>query len=415
MKKKKNIYLFIIVLLIGIPASFMTYLAIFLLDKISINILLFFKDNLLIILLPAIGGLIVGLLLNYGNLSAKGHGVPLLLATIKSEKTGLTKSDLQYEGLATTFTVITGGSVGLVGPIIELTTGITDILGRFFKFNLDNYQILIGSGAAASFTAVFNAPIAGIMFSLEVIHKDWSLKNIFFTTVASLSGYFFLNKIAVDYIYFFNYEFLNTNLNSKQYLFLILFTFFISLTSWLFIKMLLISENIFSKLKIPLSLKPMLGGLMVGIIGYYFFDILGTGSKLITNTDDINYSILLLSLILIFKIAATSLSIGSGGSGGLFAPMILSGLLTGLLAGKIGLILFPAYSINPLFLALCGTVGILAALIKAPITSILLILELYYLPNLIIPLIITSFIPFIILNLLKVKSIYSPELFDKEL
>ena len=95
--------------------------------------------------------------------------------------------------------------------------------------------------------------------------------------------------------------------------------------------------------------------------------------------------------------------------------MILIGLLSGLLAGNVGIILLPSYAISPVFLALCGISGIFGGLIKAPITSVLLILELFFLPNLVIPLILAAFIPYIILNLLKVRSIYSPELFNKNL
>ena len=415
MDKKKYLYMFIIILLLGIPAALITYLFIFLIDNLSLSIINYFADSLLIIIIPAIGGLLVGLILKYGNLSAKGHGVPLLLSTIKSEEKGLTESDLSSEGLATTFTVISGGSVGLVGPIIELTTGITDIVGRYLKFDLENYRILIGSGAAASFAAVFNTPFAGLVFSLEVIHKDWSLKNIFYTAIASFSGFYFINLLKPNYGYFFISELNIETLDIKQYIYLIVFTFIIAFIGWLFINLLLLNESTFSKLEIPLYIKPMLGGLMVGIIGYFFVDIMGSGSNIISNIENLDYRITILVAVLLLKIAATGFSIGSGGSGGLFGPMIFIGMISGIIAGKISLLFFPAFAISPLFLALCGLVGIFGGLIKAPISSIILVLELFYLPNLIIPLIIAGFVPFIVLNLLRIRSIYSPELFNKEL
>ncbi|MCF8001900.1 MAG: chloride channel protein [Halanaerobiales bacterium] len=415
MNYKNNLYLFIVIILLGLPATIFTHLFFFLIDQISINIINYFANNILLIFIPAIGGLIVGYLLNYGTLTAKGHGVPLLISTIKSNEKGLTKKDLHYEGLATSFTVISGGSVGLVGPIIELTTGISDIIGRYLNFELKEYQIIIGSAAAASFSAVFMAPFAATIFSLEVIHKDWSLKNIFYTISASFSSFLLMNLINPGYEYFFNFEILIEGFGRNQYIFLIIFTFLISLVGWLFINTLVLSESIFSKLDIPFYYKPACGGLLVGIVGYFYFEVLGTGSNIISNFNNLDTSILFISSILILKIIATSLSIGSGGSGGLFAPMILTGLLSGFLVGKIGLIFWPAFAINPIFLALCGLVGILAGLIKAPIASIILVLELFYLPNLIVPIILASFIPFIILNLMKVRSIYSPELFNKEL
>ncbi|HMA60457.1 MAG TPA: chloride channel protein [Halanaerobiales bacterium] len=413
---KKDLSLTIIVLLLGIPAAALTYLFIFIIDNISINIINYFSGSVLLIFIPALGGLIVGLLLKYGTLTAKGHGVPLLLSTIKSEQKGLTKSDLRYEGLATTFTVITGGSVGLVGPIIELTTGITDIIGRYLKFDLKNYQILIGSGAAASFAAVFCAPFAGILFSLEVIHKDWSLKNIFFTAMAAFSGNYFIGFIKPKYGYFFqNINIQQSTLDVNQYIYITIFSFFMAFIGWLFINTLLLDEHIFSNFEMPLYLKPMFGGLLVGMIGYFFIEIMGTSSNLITNLNKLDYTILMITALLLLKIAATGFSIGSGGSGGLFAPMILTGLFSGLLAGELGLLILPSFAVSPVFLMLCGVVGIFGGIIKAPITSVILVLELFYLPNLIIPLIIAGFVPFIILNLLKVRSIYSPELFNKEL
>ncbi|MDZ7672522.1 MAG: chloride channel protein [Halanaerobiales bacterium] len=415
MDKKKNIIMILLVLFIGIPAALFSYLFFFIIDKLSINIINYFKGSLLIILIPALGGLVVGILLKYGRLTARGHGVPLLLSTIKSQETGLTKSDLRSEFLATSFTVISGGSVGIVGPIIEITTGITDLLGRFFKFDLKNYQTLIGSGAAASFSAVFNAPIAAVIFSLEVINKNWSLKNLFYTIVASFSGFYFKSLILPNKNYLFDISINIESFGTKQYIFLIGFAIFISFIGWIFINLLLLNESIFSKIEIPLHFKPMLGGLTVGIIGYFLIDVMGTSSTLISSIQDYKASLTFIALLLIFKIIATSFSIGSGGSGGLFAPMILIGLLSGLLAGNIGLELLPGYAISPVFLALCGITGIFGGLIKAPVTSVILILELFYLPNLVIPLILTAFIPYIILNLLKVRSIYTPKLFNKEL
>ncbi len=416
MNIKKKLYLTIIVLLLGIPAAFFTFLFVFIIDKISLSIIDYFSNSILIIFIPALGGLIVGFLLKYGRLTAKGHGVPLLLSTIKSEKKGLTKSDLRSEGLATTFTVISGGSVGLVGPIIELTTGITDIIGRKLKFDLDNYQTLIGGGAAASFSAVFNAPFAGVLFSLEVINKNWSIKNIIFTGLSAFSGFYFINLIKPKYFYFFkNINIEQSSLNMNQYIYIIAFSFFMALLGWLFINLLLLDEHIFSKINIPLYLKPMFGGLLVGLIGFFFIEIMGTSSRLIGNSNKLEFGIGLLAALLFLKIAATGFSIGSGGSGGLFAPMILTGLLAGLLAESLCVMFLPGFAITPAFMALCGIVGIFGGIIKAPITSVILVLELFYLPNLIIPLILAAFIPFIILNFLKVKSIYSPELFNKQL
>jgi len=122
MNKRQNIIMILLVLLIGIPAVAFSYLFFFIIDKLSIDIINYFKDSFLIIIIPALGGLAVGVLLKFGRLTARGHGVPLLLSTIKSQKTGLTKSDLRSEFFATSFTVLSGGSVGVVGPIIELTT-----------------------------------------------------------------------------------------------------------------------------------------------------------------------------------------------------------------------------------------------------------------------------------------------------
>jgi CIC family chloride channel protein len=224
-----------------------------------------------------------------------------------------------------------------------------------------------------------------------------------------------MNTINPNYKYFFNLDIAIQSMGRNQYIFLIVFTFLISIVGWLFINTLVISENIFSKLDIPLYFRPALGGLLVGIIGYFYIEIMGTGSNIISNFNNFEVPIIIIAVILFLKIIATSLSIGSGGSGGLFAPMILTGLLSGFLVGKIGLIFWPAFAINPIFLALCGLVGMLAGLIKTPIASIILVLELFYLPNSILPLILSAFIPFIILNLMKVRSIYSPDLFNKEL
>ncbi|MCF8008394.1 MAG: chloride channel protein [Halanaerobiales bacterium] len=414
-KFKKYILLLIFAILAGVPASLISYLFLFIIDKISLDTIQYLSNSILIIITPAVGGLLVGILLHYGTLTAKGHGVPLLLSTIKSEKTGLTKSDLEYEGLATTITVISGGSVGLIGPIIELTTGITDIFGRLIKLELKEYQTLIGCGAAASFAAVFQAPFAGIIFSLEVINKNWSIKNIFYTTVSAFSSYYLFNLIKPEYDYFLNFSLSIRSLTYNQYIFIIVFSFIISLIGWIFYKTLLLSDQWFSNLDIPLYYKPAIGGLVVGLIGYFYLQIMGTGSNLIFNINSYQAPIKIIFILVILKIIVTCLTIGSGGSGGLFGPIIFIGLLSGLLIANLGVILTPSYVITPMFLAICGVVGIFSGLIKAPITSIILILEFFYIPDLIIPLILVSFIPYILLNLSNVKSIFSPDLMDQHL
>lgn len=108
MNNKKNLYMFMVIIALGLPAALFTHIFTLLIDNISLNILNYFTNSILLIFIPAIGGLIVGLLLKYGTLTAKGHGIPLLISTIKSNKKWITKRDLHYEGLATTFTVISG-------------------------------------------------------------------------------------------------------------------------------------------------------------------------------------------------------------------------------------------------------------------------------------------------------------------
>lgn len=386
------------------------------LDYIILKIVIFnkiqsFPVQLISIFLPALGGLIVGFFIKYGSITAKGHGIPAILASIKSRERHLTYKDLLTEGLASAVTISSGGSAGRIGPIVEIGAGIGDLIGYKFNYSLYDYQTLLGCGAAAGVAGLFHAPLGGIMFATEILFSKIEKNRLIMLTISAISA---------DMIIMLNSDSLflpKINLNIPDLRFgiiSVLIGISAAVPGILFTSSLKISESIFSKMKFAEILKPAAGGLAVGIIAFFIPDIMGSGTRVIVNLyENPNYLITTLILITLFKIIATSLTLGSGGSGGIFAPSLFIGLTYGLLLGNLANIICPFLNISLQLYALIGMSAVLSAVIRAPLTATFIIAEFTHNYAVIIPLLIASLAAERFANLSGVKSVYSPEYFKR--
>ncbi len=351
----------------------------------------------------------MGFLIQYGSYTAKGHGLPLLLKTVKSKKTKLSSRELFIEGFASIITIATGGSAGRIGPVVEIGSGIGDLIGHRLNINTDLYRTIIACGAAAGISSIFHAPLGGIFFVIEVIFKNFKKVNLRMIIISSIAAEVMVNNLLPGKSIFSLPNFhINT---SKEYLFYAILGVFLGFLSFLFIKTLHNVNTIFDKIELPFFIKPAIGGMIIGLIGYFIPDIMGTGilsiKKIFTN-ENFLYTLLLLSIL---KIITTSITLGSGGSGGIFAPALLSGAAFGMFYGRIANIIFPSIVLSPNSYGLVGMAALISASIRAPLTGVLIIFELSGNYSLIIPLLFTSIIADLISNQLIRDSIYSPNLF----
>lgn len=343
--------------------------------------------NWLIPLVPMLGGLLVGPIVYFFATEAKGHGVPEVMAAV-ALKSGVIRPRVAVaKAIASAICIGSGGSAGREGPIVQIGAAVGSTIGQIFKLSGDRVKILVGCGAAAGISAVFNAPIAGVIFALEIILGDFTIKTFSPVILSSVLSSVVARAILRDTPAFIvpPYEIVS----AYEIPLYILLGGFAGIVAVLFTRTLYLTEDFFDqKLKIPGYLKPALGGLLLGFIGllavklnYAGFAHMSAPSIFADGYEAVG-SVLgggglwftLLALI-VLKMIATNLTLGSGNSGGIFAPSLFMGAMAGGLFGTIVHSLFPTVTASPGAYALVGMAAVVAGTTHATITSILIVFE----------------------------------------
>ncbi|MCK5453125.1 MAG: chloride channel protein, partial [Calditrichia bacterium] len=310
--------------------------------------------------------------------------------------------------LASAICIGSGGSTGREGPVIQIGASVGSTIGQFLRVNPERMKIFVGCGAAAGIAAVFNAPVAGALFSLEIILGDFGVAQfgpiVIASVVATVVSRWFLGNNPA-------FEVPEYNLVSPVELIpYAILGIIAGLVALMFIKTLYSIEDYFEKLKLHDIIKTMLGGLMIGIMGIFVPHIYGVGynSMDLALLGELPW-MLMLGLIF-FKILATSLSLGSGGSGGIFAPSLFLGTMTGGFFGALVHKVIPDHSATSGAYSLVGMGAVVAGATHAPITAILIIFEMTGDYAIILPLMISAIIATVLTTKLKKESIYTLKL-----
>ena len=367
-----------------------------------------------ILSVPVIGGLIVGPIIYFLAPEAKGHGVPEVMQAILL-KGGQIRGRVAFvKALASAITIGTGGSVGREGPIIQIGSSLGSIVGQFLKVSSKRLKTLVGCGAAAGIAAAFNAPIAGALFAVEIILMDFA--------VAQFSPIVISSVMATVISHTFEGNFAAFTVPKYQLASPIEIGFYFvlgaasGLVAYLFIKTLYYSEEVFdNRIKIPDYLKPALGGIGIGVIALMFPEIMGVGYDTINIALTGNMVWYFAASLIIMKILATSLTLGSGGSGGIFAPSLFMGAMLGYFFGTFVHTYFPNITASPGAYALVAMGGLVAGTTRAPITAIIIVFELTNDYRIILPLMITCVMSMIISSKLSRESIYTLKLVLKNI
>ena len=410
-------YFLIFSILVGIGGGFGAIFFRWLIHEFQV---LFFEkgENILgfagqyyIILIPAIGGLIIGPMIYFFAKEAKGHGVPEVISAMILQGGKIRLRVPIVKAIASSICIGSGGSVGREGPIIQIGSAIGSAIGQFFKLTEEKTKTLVACGAAAGIAATFNAPLGGIFFALEVVLREYGLRNFSSVVLSSvtatvISRSFLGNSPAFQLPPFELYGLVDIP-------FYFVLGVISALVAWLFIKALYKSEDIFNSLEIPEYLKPAIGGLVIGFIGLYFPQIFGVGYGVIENTINKGIALGTIVTLVFLKIIATSVTLGSGGSGGIFAPSLFIGALLGEAFGKLVSLTFPAIEIPPGAFALVGMAAVFAGTAHAPISAILLLFEMTGNYKILPPLMITCVISVILVRWMTKYSIYTLKLYRK--
>ena len=358
--------------------------------------------------LPALGGLIVGLLVSFGAPEAKGHGVPEVMEAIALKEGHIRKRVALVKILASGICIGSGGSIGREGPIVQIGSSMGSTLGQLLNIRGTQLKTLIGCGAAAGIAATFNAPIAGTLFALEILLGDFGLSafspvvlsSVLATTISRHYFGDFPSFLVPPYALLSNWEiFIYPVLGVLS-----------GLMAVLFVTTLYKCEDIFDKLHIPDFLKPALGGLLLGILILRWPQVFGVGYGAINIALDGAMPVFLFLSLALIKILATSISLGSGGSGGVFAPSLFVGAMTGGFFGVCVNSLLPGITAGPGAYALVAMGALVAGTTQAPITAILIIFELTNDYRIILPLMAACLISTIVASVLQTGSIYTIKL-----
>jgi CIC family chloride channel protein len=382
------------------------------------------SGNLLYLAYPAIGILLTVLFVKIFVKDNIGHGVSRILYSI-SKKNSLIKSHNNYTSIiASTLTIGFGGSVGSEAPIVLTGASIGSNLARMFHMNYKTITLMVGCGAAGAIGGIFKAPMAGMVFTLEVLMLDLTMASLIPLLISSITGasvsYFFMGK-GVLLSHTVTEPFVISNI--PYYILLGIFAGFVSLY---FTRFSMYLESLIGKITNSYQ-KMLVGGVLLGVMIFLFPPLFGEGYNTIQSLLDgnsahlvnnsifyflkDNYWMLLgyVLLIIIFKVIASTVTTGSGGVGGIFAPSLFLGAVSGFFVARL-LNGFNFVRLSESNFALIGMAGMMAGVMHAPLTGIFLIVEITGGYALFVPIMITATIAYLTIMYFEPHSIYTKRL-----
>jgi len=325
------------------------------------------------ILIPTAGGLVVGPLVWFFAREARGHGIPEVMKAVALRGGVIRRRVVSIKAVASAVTIGTGGSAGSEGPIVQIGAAFGSTLGQMLGVRVREVRTLVACGAAAGISATFNAPIAGALFAAEVIVGDFAVAQfspiVISSVVATVVSRFVLGNHPAFPVP--EYEIVSP-FEIVPYM---VAGVVAGLVGVAFIRILVFTEERFETLAIPDYLKAGLGGAIVGTIGIALPQIFGVGYATIGAALAGQLTAGVLGALLVAKLIATSITLGSGGSGGVFAPSLFLGAMTGGVLGSFIHQWFPEATATSGAYALVTMGAVVAATTQAPISAILIIFE----------------------------------------
>jgi CIC family chloride channel protein len=341
-------------------------------------------------LLPAAGAALSSLFLEKVVNEGAGHGVPEVIYSV-SRYGGLLRFRSSFSRLISScLTIGSGGSAGPEAPVVISGAAIGSNIAKYFSLNDRQRVTLVGCGAAGAISSIFNAPIAGMVFAVEVIVGDWKSVNIVPIAIASVAGTEISRLLQGNQIPFNHHLFNIDPLNIFACLGLAVLS---AAASILLTRMLRSMHTVSHKVPAPIWIRAAMGGCAVGIIGLFLPVVLGEGYHTVQILIEGEYGQVLavVALASFARIAATALTLGWGGSGGIFAPCLVIGSLVGVTYHHLLALFWPSAPwVNEGYYALLGMAGLISGMLQAPLTGIFLIIEITGGWEVILPLIMVS-------------------------
>lgn len=340
--------------------------------------------GLFVILLPAIGGLIVGLMAYYGSKAIRGHGIPEAMEQILTNQSKIKPTITYLKPISSAISIGTGGPFGAEGPIIATGGALGSTLGQLIKISHYERKILLAAGATAGMSAIFGSPLAAIFLAVELLLFEFSSKSIIPVAIACITG-----AAGHHFLFDAGVTFPMPDFAFPDNSALAIYTgigLLVGVISVGVSKAVYIIEEWFEKIPVHWMWWQAIGGLVVGVVGYFAPHTLGVGYDNISNLLSGNMGMQVILSLCIMKFISWAIALGSGTSGGTLAPLLTIGGATGSLIGLLIVQLFPGTEISIPLTALVGMAAMFAGASRALLTSIIFALETTMQSNALLPL-----------------------------
>ncbi len=370
-----------------------------------------------ILIVPAIGAVFVGVLVYWVAPEVKGAGVADVMRGLVANRGRFRARVPAMKALTSAITLGSGGSGGREGPIVQIGASFASAVGQALKLTTTELRIMVACGAAGAIAATFNTPIAGAVFALELLLLEFKTRSFIPLIVSTVFA------TLVSRTYFGNYPTFDiaaeyTLVNPYELVFYLVLGLLAGLAGVMFIKVFYKMENTFDSISIPMYAKPVVGALFVGAIGLFYPEALGVGYEsvagVLNGSIDLPtapvMAIIFLGLLLVLKMVATSLTLGSGGSAGLFGPSLFLGAMLGAAFGIFVNEVSPFEAAHFGAYAMVGMAAVFASTSRATLTAILMLFEMTSAYDIILPLMFACVVSDAVSSLLSKETIYTAKL-----
>jgi CIC family chloride channel protein len=356
------------------------------------------------LLFPVVGSLGIGYLLYRYFPDARGSGVPQTKAALYAREGRITLRTVLGKFFCTSATLASGIPLGREGPSVQVGAGIGSVLGRLLGLRSEQVKNLIAVGAAAAIAAAFNTPLAAVLFSLEEIVGDLHAPVIGVVVLASATAWMVLRVFLGNHPLFKVPQY--QLVSPAEFAVYAVLGVAGGVVSAAFAKLLRMRERFLRFPQKTVWFQPVVGGLLVGVVGWFVPQVLGVGYGFVGDALNGNMAFNLMLLLVVLKLLTVTTSYASGNAGGMFGPALFIGAMLGGTVGTAAHHLFPAYTATPGAYALVGMGAVFAGIVRAPMTSVLMIFEMTQDYAVIVPLMIANLVSLFISSRLQHEPIY---------
>jgi chloride channel protein, CIC family len=365
-----------------------------------------------VLVVPVIGGLVYGPLIQRFAREARGHGVPEVMLAVAENGGRIRPPVVIVKALASAITIGTGGSVGREGPIVQIGSALASTLGQWVRMSESRLRVIVACGAAGGIAATFNAPITGLFFGFEIVLREFSLDALFTTSLAAVTGDIISRAFFGSAPFFTSVPHDLGITNDLSYVLVAVLAMLAGLIGLAFKTVLYGMEDRADDLwrGRPEWARPAVGGILLGLVLLALPQMYGVGYPVMDSVIAGHVVVGLVLLFLVGKIIATSLTLSIGGSGGVFAPSLFMGAMAGMVFGTAVHHIFGPAVGPPAMYAVLAMGGVFAGAAQAPLTAIASVVEMTGNFTLTLPVMLTCGIAAALSKQLSYGSIYTTKL-----